>query len=136
MNKVVLLLGSNLGDKMKNLSEALSLIKETIGTVKKESSVLETSPVGYLSSNNYLNLGVVIETSLSPMLLLKNLKKIEWKLGRIRDSSIAGMYEDRTIDIDIIYFNEIIFRSKKLVIPHNAHIKERGFSKKILGELT
>lgn len=135
MNKAILLLGSNLGDKMKNISTALSLINESIGSIKKKSNIIKTLPEEYISSNTYLNLGIIIETFLSPMQLLKQLKKIEQDLGRIRDSSYSGTYEDRIIDIDIIYFNNIIYESKKLVIPHKAHTKKRNFSKKIIYEL-
>ena len=135
MNKVVLLLGSNLGDKKNNIIKALDLINYKIGRILKKSELIESEPEDYISKNNYFNIGVVINTTLSPIKLLKSIKKIEHFLGRDYDSFYSGKYEDRTIDIDIVYYNSILFYSKHLNIPHIAHISKRSFSKKILYEL-
>ncbi|MDR1876223.1 MAG: 2-amino-4-hydroxy-6-hydroxymethyldihydropteridine diphosphokinase [Flavobacteriaceae bacterium] len=136
MNRVVLLLGSNLGNKKNNIEEALFLIEHEIGEIKQRSDLLESAPEGYESENFYLNIGIVIYTLLSPVQLLHRLKNIEHRLGRVIDSSISNKYEDRIIDIDIIYFNTVRFQSKKLKIPHSAHTLKRGFSKKILHQMT
>ena len=135
MNKVVLLLGSNLGDKKNNIIKALDLINYKRGRILKKSELIESEPEDYISKNNYFNIGVVINTTLSPIKLLKSIKKIEHFLGRDYDSFYSGKYEDRTIDIDIVYYNSILFYSKHLNIPHISHISKRSFSKKILYEL-
>ncbi len=136
MNKAVLLLGSNLGDKERNILDALNSINQKVGEIKQKSDLLKTTPEDYESDNYYLNLGVVVETNLSPMQLLKSVKEIEYHLGRTKDSSVSGKYEDRLIDIDIVFFNALNFQSKKLTIPHLAHTSKRTFSKKILYDLT
>lgn len=135
MNKVTLLLGSNLGNKKNNITSAINLIDSKIGLILKKTKIIESEPEDYYSSNNYLNIGIIISTDLSPIKLLKSIKEIERSLGRINDSYFSGKYEDRTIDIDIIYFNSITFYSASLNIPHISHISKRNFSKKILYEL-
>lgn len=135
MNKVTLLLGSNLGNKKNNISSAINLIDSKIGSILKKTKLIESEPEDYYSSNTYLNIGIIVSTDLSPIKLLKSIKEIERSLGRINDSYFSGKYEDRTIDIDIIYFNSITYYSTSLNIPHNNHISKRNFSKKILYEL-
>lgn len=130
----VLLLGTNLGDKKKNLLYALEQIKEDIGEITYQTSSLETEPVGYKSSNTYLNQAVEVKTPLSPIKLLKALKKIERSMGRTVDSTDRG-YSDRTIDIDVVYYDKLRFTSAVLSLPHKAHTQEREFSKVLLTEL-
>lgn len=135
MNKVTLLLGSNLGNKKNNITSAINLIDSKIGSILKKTKIIESEPEDYYSSNSYLNIGIIVRTDLSPIKLLKSIKEIERSLGRINDSYFSGKYEDRTIDIDIIYFNSITYYSTSLNIPHITHISKRNFSKKILYEL-
>ncbi|MCO6565402.1 MAG: 2-amino-4-hydroxy-6-hydroxymethyldihydropteridine diphosphokinase [Apibacter sp.] len=135
MNKVILLLGSNLGNKKNNISQAIGFIDSKIGRIIKRSNLIESEPEDYISSNNYLNMGIVICTDLSPTQLLKSIKDIEKSLGRLNDTFVNGKYEDRTIDIDIVSFNSILFYSESLKIPHISHLTKRSFSKKILYEL-
>lgn len=135
MNKVTLLLGSNLGNKKNNITSAINLIDSKIGSILKKTKLIESEPEDYYSSNTYLNIGIIVSTDLSPIKLLKSIKEIERSLGRINDSYFSGKYEDRTIDIDIIYFNSITYYSTSLNIPHITHISKRNFSKKILYEL-
>lgn len=135
MNKVTLLLGSNLGNKKNNITSAINLIDSKIGSILKKTKIIESEPEDYYSSNSYLNIGIIVSTDLSPIKLLKSIKEIERSLGRINDSYFSGKYEDRTIDIDIIYFNSITYYSASLNIPHITHISKRNFSKKILYEL-
>ncbi|MDR3273283.1 MAG: 2-amino-4-hydroxy-6-hydroxymethyldihydropteridine diphosphokinase [Flavobacteriaceae bacterium] len=135
MNTATLLLGSNLKNRKKNIETALAFINQEVGVVKKKSEFLETEPVGYESEHLYINAGAVVETNLSPIQLLKQVKSIEKKMGREHDSSISGHLEDRIIDIDIIYYEKIRYKSKKLILPHLAHTTERAFSKEILRHL-
>jgi len=130
-HKVVLLLGSNIGDKKNNIDTALSRLKEA-GEILKNSEYLTSKPVEFVSSNNFCNIATIIFTHLSPIQLLNYIKKIEIEMGRVNDSKISGGYTDRIIDIDIIKYNELKFTSKRLEIPHKKHLFEREFSRILL----
>lgn len=134
-NEVVLLLGSNLGNQKKNIEEALVHINEHIGKVLIQSDFFETQPVEFVSCNNFINFALILNTHLSPIELLKSIKKIERRMGRIIDSKAFGGYRDRIIDIDIVTFNKVVFKSKQLSLPHHKHLFERSFSKEILENL-
>lgn len=130
-HKVILLLGSNLGDKKNNLDTALERLQE-VGTILKISKFLTSDPVEFVSSNNFCNIASIIFTHLSPIRLLNYIKKIEIEMGRVNDSAISGGYTDRIIDIDIIKYDELKFTSEKLEIPHKKHLFEREFSRILL----
>ena len=127
---VSIALGSNLGDKKENINRAICLIKQ-FSTVIKHAKLYMTEPWGYNTNNNYLNTGVTIETEYSPFQLLKKLKEIEKKMGRIK---LSDVYEDRIIDLDILTFDNLKISSKELIIPH-PKIAERKFSIVILKDL-
>ncbi|CAA7389774.1 2-amino-4-hydroxy-6-hydroxymethyldihydropteridine diphosphokinase [Chryseobacterium fistulae] len=129
---VVLLLGSNLGNKKKNLEHALEKIKENGNQILKISEFLITKPVEFASSNIFCNIATIISTNLSPIQLLNFVKKIEIEMGRVNDSKIYGGYHDRIIDIDIVKYNELLFLSERLEIPHKKHLFERDFSRLLL----
>lgn len=131
-HKVVLLLGSNLGDQKKNLELALEMIRDGGNKISQISEFLITEPVEFVSSNIFCNIASVIFTHLSPMQLLDFIKSIEVGMGRINDSSASGSYSDRIIDIDIITYNDLNFKSERLEIPHQKHLFEREFSKILL----
>ena len=134
-HKVLLLLGSNLGDQKKNLETALEkMIKGGI-EILKISEFLISEPVEFVSSNIFCNIATIIFTDLSPIQLLDFVKSIEIEMGRFNDSKISGSYSDRIIDIDIIKYNEIKFTSERLEIPHKKHLFEREFSKILLKDL-
>ena len=134
-HNIILLLGSNIGNKKKNLETAIDLINKHIGKVQKKSNFLTSEAVEFVSSNNFCNIAVSVITPFSPFKSLDLMKKIEQKMGRSEDSSIFGEYRDRIIDIDIVEFDSIRFISKKLQIPHLKHKCEREFSRKLLQEL-
>lgn len=115
MNEVFLCLGGNLGNRLENIEKAIFLIQKKAGKLVQTSSVYETAAWGSNSQNKYLNLCVQIETALNAPDLLTVLLAIEQKLGRNR-----GNYRnsDRTIDIDILLFNQDIIHSKTLTVPH------------------
>lgn len=124
-NRVVLLLGTNLNHKEKNLNEAKLLISQEISAILSSSEILETEPEGYRSQHTFLNQMVEIHTTLSPLELLNSVKAIEKKMGRkylLTDQA----YQDRIIDIDILTINEIQFISRRLIVPH-PQIKNRNF---------
>jgi len=118
INSVILLLGSNLKNKKKNLELAKQLINQEIAEIVKESEILESEAEDYESSNTFVNQTIKIHTDLSPMQLLNKIKQIEKSMGRVYDLN-AERYQDRIIDIDILTFNELRFKSYHLHIPHH-----------------
>ena len=134
MKKVVLLLGSNIGDVKEHILIAISKL-EKMGRVIKSSGILENSPVEFDSLNIFCNIAVIFETKYSPIKLLNAIKSIEKEMGRERDSSVYGEYRDRIIDIDIVMSDDIIYSCERLNIPHHRHLFLRGFSRKLLREI-
>lgn len=134
-HSVVLLLGSNLGDRYLNLETAIALLNESVGDIYQKSEILETIPVDYDSNKNFCNIALRMRTYFSPVFLLMKLKKIEVEMGRIVDSGTSGVHTDRTIDIDIVYYEGLNFVSERLIIPHFKHIIDRDFSKKLISQL-
>lgn len=130
-HKVILLLGSNIGDKKNNIELALEKLTR-VGSILQNSEYLISEPVDFVSSNNFCNIATIIFTHFSPIQLINYIKKIEIEMGRINDSRKSGCYTDRIIDIDIIKYNELKFTSEKLEIPHKKHLFEREFSKILL----
>jgi len=122
MNEVFLLLGSNLGNRRRTLSEAIGLLQEA-GSLISFSSVYQTAAWGKQDQPDFLNQIIVLETALSAQDLLKKILEIEVKLGRVRNNKWA----ERTIDIDILYFNQDIIVSDQLKIPH-PQIQFRRFT--------
>lgn len=133
--KVVLLLGTNLGNLEKNIEIAISQIEKKISKVEKKSKIIYSEPVEFVSNNIFCNIALSIFVLISPVELLKILKNIENEMGRIEDSSVLGEYRDRIIDIDIVSYGNLKFECKKLNIPHNKHLYEREFSKILLKEI-
>ncbi|SMP31313.1 2-amino-4-hydroxy-6-hydroxymethyldihydropteridine diphosphokinase [Chryseobacterium profundimaris] len=131
-HKVILLLGSNLGDQKKNLQTALDKIKDAGNEIFKVSDFLTSEPVEFASSNIFCNIASIIFTHLSPVQLLTLIKDIEVEMGRTDDSAVTGGHTDRVIDIDIVTFNKIKFISERLKIPHQKHLSEREFSRILL----
>jgi 2-amino-4-hydroxy-6-hydroxymethyldihydropteridine diphosphokinase len=129
MNKVFLLLGSNLGDRNNTISGAIKLLQE-IGNLVGFSSVYQTAAWGKKDQPDFLNQVILLETLLSPQDLLKKIMEIEIKMGRIR----ANKWAERTIDIDILYFNKDIIVSDHLKIPH-PQIQFRRFTLIPLNEI-
>lgn len=134
-HKVVLLLGSNIGDTKSNIDTAIKKIKEA-NFVFKKSEYLISLPVEFVSSNIFCNIAAIIFTHFSPIQLLNFIKKIEFDMGRANDSKISGVYTDRIIDIDIVSYNDLNFISERLEIPHKKHLFEREFSKILLKDLS
>ena len=123
MNKVYLSLGSNIGDRLEYIHEAVQMLhnQEEIKVVNI-SSVYETDPVGYEEQALFLNIVIQVETSLNPLSLLEQCQKIESELGRKR----IIRWGPRTIDLDILLYNQENIVSEKLIIPH-PRIEERAF---------
>lgn len=124
---VYLSLGSNSGDRIGFVQQATSLLAAAEGiTIVRTSAFYETEPWGMESENWFVNAVVEIKTSLSPRNLLNECQRIEKQLGRFHDASHKG-YEDRTIDIDILFYNKDIINEDDLVIPHK-YLHLRAFT--------
>lgn len=122
MNKVYLLIGGNMGDRMANLALSMNTIEKEIGPIRKKSSVYETAAWGNTEQPNFLNQALEIETHLSAEQVMAGLLKIEKQMGRKRLIPMGP----RSIDLDIIYFNNDIIESPSLEIPH-PRLTERKF---------
>ncbi len=129
MSSVYLGLGSNLGDRQGNLTRALELISK-FATVVRTSSIYETEPVGFLAQPKFLNAVCEIDTSIPPVQLLVLLKGIEAALGR----TISFRDAPRTMDIDMLLYDDIELTTRELVIPH-PRLQERAFVLAPLAEL-
>lgn len=125
-------IGSNLGDRRKNIKLAIKKIKALKATkVIKSSNLMETKPVGGPAGQaSFLNGALKIKTRLSPLILLRKLKKIEKELGRIKTVHDGP----RTIDLDILLYGDRIINRKDLKIPH-PKMFEREFVLKPLREI-
>lgn len=123
MKRVFLGLGSNLGDREKNLSQALELIPAHVGRIVARSSVWETEPWGFETDDQFLNMVIEIDTDIKPSGLLGRLLMIESMLGRLRSGS---GYASRNIDIDILFYGRRKLDTASLVIPH-PKIQDRMF---------
>ena len=114
-HKVYLSLGSNKGDRLKNLQDAVDLIFKRIGKTNNISNVYNTPAFGF-EGDDFLNTCILLETELEAKALMKTLLAIENDLGRIRSNGKG--FEARLIDLDILFFDEEIVNSKTLKIPH------------------
>ncbi|OFX88372.1 MAG: 2-amino-4-hydroxy-6-hydroxymethyldihydropteridine diphosphokinase [Bacteroidetes bacterium GWF2_33_16] len=131
MNKVFLLLGSNLTDRLLMLNQAEGYIQKNIGEINTKSRIYESAPWGFEASTSFLNQTLIIETQLDPLEILLEIKQIEDLLGRVKT---AENYESRTIDIDILFFNDEIIKLPQLIIPH-PQIQNRKFTLVPLAEI-
>lgn len=117
MALVYLGIGTNIGDKEANLNQAMIYLREEVGEIYNVSSFFTSKPWGFESENNFSNAAVLINTELSPLKLLAEVKKIEKKMGRIYRQT--HNYEDRIIDIDILIYENLIINQPNLVVPQN-----------------
>ena len=120
-------LGSNIGDRIAYLQQAIICLQDRVGDLVQQSSYYYSQPWGYQSDNEYINIAIKIRSSLSPEQLLITTQAIERELGRI----VKGIYSDRTIDIDILLAfdalsQSIVVHSDILTIPHSKMF-ERPF---------
>lgn len=114
-NKVYLSLGSNIGNRQGYIESAIELVGKTEGIkILKKSGLYETSPVGYVEQDLFLNAVIKIETDFSEREILKIINKIENELDRKREIR----WGPRTIDIDILIFSDKKINETDLIIPH------------------
>ena len=139
IHQVYLGLGSNLGDREEHIRKAIALIGESIGLVIRQSSLIESEPWGFESANRFLNGVILVETSLTPRQLLKATQKIERQLGRKKKSTDSCLltpvsYSDRSIDIDILLYDDLTVDEPDLKIPHPL-MEQRDFVMTPLNEI-
>ncbi len=132
-NSVFLSIGTNQGERLLNIEKALTKITDNAGEIYLKSPIYENPPLGFDSEMNFYNLCIGIKTKFSPEDLLFILQKIEFEIGRNK-KTIEKEYSSRIIDIDIILFNDIIFKSTKLNIPHLL-FRQRNFVLKPLRDI-
>lgn len=130
-HRVYLSLGSNIGDKRKNLLEAIRKIGELENTeVVKSSTILETEPFGYLEQDNFLNACLEVKTLMTAQEFLKVILQIELDMGRVREIK----WGPRIIDIDMLFYDKEVIEEDNLAVPH-PWICEREFVLDPLSEI-
>ncbi|MBR1688060.1 MAG: 2-amino-4-hydroxy-6-hydroxymethyldihydropteridine diphosphokinase [Prevotella sp.] len=131
-------LGSNLGDKEHNIREAIRRIEELIGTVECQSALYVTEPWGFQSPHLFVNAAVRCRTQLSPREVLRRTQQIERAMGRRHKGRTADgtprVYHDRTIDIDLLLYDQLTIDEPDLQIPHPL-MHQRPFVMQPLSEV-
>lgn len=125
MALVFLGLGSNKGNRLAYLLGGLENIQRDIGAIQTQSSVYQTAPWGFSSETDFYNMVVSVVTELSPEDLLRTCETIEKKAGREKNN-VRKEYEDRTLDLDILFYDSMQFVLHNLIIPH-PKLEERKF---------
>ena len=124
-------LGSNLGDKKANIEQAINLINQSGHTkIRRQSTLIETDPVGYDDQDQFLNGVVMVSTTLTPRKLIYWLTSIEADLKRER----LVKWGPRTIDLDVIYYDDLVTDDMDIVLPH-PRMHERAFVFEPLAEI-
>ena len=137
MNRVALLIGGNQGDSDKLLQQAIALIEQRIGNVRRASIVYRTAPWGTFDRDDvadFHNQALVVETPLSAHEVLRQALDIEAELGRVRalappcppqGGTMGRIYHSRPMDIDLIFYNDEVIESTELTIPHpRMHLRK------------
>jgi deoxyguanosine kinase len=122
-HQVILSLGSNQGNRLDVLQQCIQLLHQEVGTVIKISTVYETPAWGF-ESDAFYNCALWLHTSFSAVKVLQQVLKIEKQLGRVRTATQG--YQSRTIDIDIIAFDDLVLDTEKLNLPHPL-LQDRNF---------
>lgn len=130
MARIYLGIGTNMGNRLKNIHQAMDLLEEHGIDVLRISTIIETEPVGGPPQNRYLNGVIEAETTLKPQLLLQSLKRIEKSLGRVNTVPNGP----RPIDLDILLYDTKVIEEPGLIIPH-PRMFERDFVMEPLKEL-
>ena len=119
---IILALGTNIEPREQYLKDALRKIVDNNIKIILESSIYETPAWGGVADQNFLNMCIEVETELEAYELLDTIQKIELELGRVRKEH----WGNRTIDIDIIAFDDLVFNDDRLIVPHK-YIHDRNF---------
>jgi 2-amino-4-hydroxy-6-hydroxymethyldihydropteridine diphosphokinase len=130
LNSAVILLGSNLGDCLNNLKQAIELMRKCAAGVSATSDIFETEPWGMQDQPLYYNQVILLETTDNARTLMHLLLEIEQEMGRHR----IAKWAPRLIDLDILYFNNEIINEEGLVVPH-PRLHERRFTMAPLSQI-
>ena len=130
MNNAYIQLGGNLGNRKGFLEKACELISENIGPIVEKSMIYESTPWGVGNQGYFLNQVLLIKTRFNPFELLEKILEIEKKIGRIR----LEKWGERIIDIDVLFYDDIILETETLCIPH-SHISKRRFVLKPMNDI-
>src|SRR5690349_1456128 len=122
-NSIFILLGSNLGDRKSNLSHARQEISRSIGEIVTASSIYKTAAWGNTEQPAFYNQVIEVSSMLTPEKMLSGILEIEKKAGRVRETK----WGPRTIDIDILFYGDIVLSTETLTIPH-PRIPDRRFT--------
>tara|TARA_B100001287_G_scaffold88279_1_gene73938 strand:- start:559 stop:1044 length:486 start_codon:yes stop_codon:yes gene_type:complete len=122
MNIIYIQIGSNIGDRKSNIQKSMLQIETKLGKICRSSKIYESSPWGYTKQKDFLNSVIKVESDFSPFKTLEILQEIENNLGRVRKKK----WDERIIDLDILFFNKQIINAVNLTIPHQ-YIQERNF---------
>lgn len=128
-----LLLGSNLGNRKATILSAIRQIESRVGRVLKQSAFYVSEPWGFESNEEFINVVIELQTYLEPYELLENIHLIETEAGRIRNPEETG-YKSRTLDIDILFYDDLIMNEDQLTIPH-PRLHRRRFTMEPLHEI-
>ncbi len=140
MHRITLLLGGNRGDMLSTLRRAVELLGERVGKVVTQSRIYKSEAWGFHSEEVFSNQAVVLMTNLEPLALLDATQAIEQELGRDRTMEAAEKlssgerYCSRTMDIDIMFYDDEVIRTPRLTIPHPL-MQEREFALEPLAEV-
>jgi len=130
MNNVVLMLGGNVGDTRQFFKIAISKVEEKIGKVNAQSSLYATSAWGFENQPDFLNQAIIVETELAPETLLHSIHGIEETIGK----NTPFKNGPRTIDIDVMFYNDLVLNNPELTIPH-PRLHLRRFNLEPLAEI-
>ena|SRR5215831_2272158 len=123
MNKAYLLIGGNIGNMFQHLRQAIELLQAGCGPILQQSSVYETAAWGTTDQPAFLNQALLLHTSLTADQLLQKIMETEQSMGRERKEKFGP----RTIDIDILFFNDDMIKKPHLIVPH-PEIQNRRFA--------
>lgn len=121
-----------MGNRRRNLVTAAALLAERVGDVLALSGFYETEPWGFESAHLFLNAALKLRTALSPLELLEATRQVERELGRTEKSD--GLYHDRTIDLDLLLYDDLVLQAPGLLLPHPL-MQERRFVMEPLAEI-
>lgn len=119
-------IGSNIGDRRDNLYRAVVALAACSGGDCAVSPIVESEPWGFESDNRFMNLGVCLQSTMSPWQMLERIHEIERELGSASHRDAQGGYVDRLVDIDIVAIDDLVIDSPSLQVPHR-HLPERDF---------
>lgn len=118
-------IGSNKGDRLAYIEQSVALIERMCQCQARRATLVKSSPWGYCSDNEYLNLGIAVETAIEPLHLLTGLLEVERSISAESHRDQHGNYVDRCIDVDLIAIDDMVVESAKLTLPHpRMHLRE------------